>query len=355
MRFEVLSGIEQPQSILSAWVQRCVARVANRIAHAFSRNLIVVEISHGEGVSNYSANGTISLLIMRSFLGNKRLILLLAVLALLALTVLAISLNEVPFHEAQRYARGEQPPAPLLASNFEETWVEVPLWKQVVVWVLAGLMVVLLALLLSPEMRKRMLVIFVRVAFTLWGIYFLFKNYGDRFLPLMQPGMDKTPYDNGVTAPMPVFEPPQVSPAFSYFISFVVALLWLAALWGLYRGWQRYSRLNTRKPLEEIARIARSSLHELSSGRNSSDVIINCYLRMSDVVSDRRQLHRSEGMTPNEFALRLQQAGLPGEAVTRLTRLFEAVRYGDRKSGPKDVNEAVSCLKTILTYCGEPV
>jgi hypothetical protein len=76
---------------------------------------------------------------------------------------------------------------------------------------------------------------------------------------------------------------------------------------------------------------------------------------MSDVVSHKRQLHREIAMTPHEFALRLEQAGLPGDAVTRLTRLFEGVRYGDRKSGPKDVNEAVSCLKTILHYCGEPV
>ena len=48
-------------------------------------------------------------------------------------------------------------------------------------------------------------------------------------------------------------------------------------------------------------------------------------------------------------------AGLPGDAVRRLTRLFESVRYGDRKSPPKDVNEAVTCLNTILHYCGEPV
>jgi hypothetical protein len=76
---------------------------------------------------------------------------------------------------------------------------------------------------------------------------------------------------------------------------------------------------------------------------------------MSDVVSNKRHLHRAIAMTPHEFALRLEQAGLPGDAVSRLTRLFEAVRYGDRKSSPKDVNEAVNCLTTILHYCGEPV
>jgi hypothetical protein len=160
---------------------------------------------------------------------------------------------------------------------------------------------------------------------------------------------------NGANLTAPVFVPSEISPAFSYLISFGVALLLLVTTWALYRGWQKYMALSNKKPLEEIARIARSSLHDLTSGRDSSDVIINCYLRMSEVVSNKRQLHRSVAMTPHEFALRLEQAGLPGDAVNRLTRLFEVVRYGDRKSSPRDVNEAVNCLTTILHYCGEPV
>ena len=155
---------------------------------------------------------------------------------------------------------------------------------------------------------------------------------------------------------MPVFEPPQVSPTFSYVISFAFALILLVLLWVLYRGWKRYVELtNPTKSLRDIARIARSSLDDLSAGRNSSDVIINCYLRMSDVVASTRKLQREAAMTPREFAARLQEAGLPGEAVMQLTHLFEGVRYGDRKSAPRDVTEAVNCLKTILHYCGEPV
>jgi hypothetical protein len=160
--------------------------------------------------------------------------------------------------------------------------------------------------------------------------------------------------DDSLT-PVPIFEPPEVSPVVSYMISFAFALIFLMVVWVLYRGWQRYTLLHAKNPLDEIARIARASLDDLTSGRNSSDVIINCYLRMSDVVAEKRQLRRAEAMTPHEFALRLEHAGLPGDAVTRLTRLFEGVRYGDRRSGPKDVNEAVHCLKSILNYCGEPV
>ena len=292
---------------------------------------------------------------IRSFLGNKRLILLLSVLALGALTVLATSLDEVPFREAQRYSREETAEAPVSAEDVAQVWATVPIWKQLVVLGLASLLVILLGLLLSPELRRQLIRIFIRVAFTFWAVYFFLTRYGDRLLGFQGPAPDGTSQSAEGTTPMPVFEPPQVSPAFSYMISFAFALLWLAVMWGLYRGWKKYQLMNNQKPLEELARIARTSLDELSAGRNSSDVIINCYLRMSDVVSNRRQLHRAVAMTPNEFALRLEQAGLPGDAVRRLTRLFEGVRYGDRKSGPKDVNEAVSCLTTILNYCGEPV
>jgi hypothetical protein len=261
-------------------------------------------------------------------------------------------LNEVPFREGQHFGRQETRTVEFFPEDYGQVWVEVPLWKQIIVWGLVGLLVVLIALLLSPEMRRRLLRILIRVAVTAWALYFLIKRgiIGPNLF-----GGGEAPPSQDTVVPLPVFEPPQVSPTFSYLISFAIALLWLLILWILYRGWKRYVSLNTKKPLDEIAKIARSSLNDLTSGRNSSDVIINCYLRMSDVVSSTRHLYRNTAMTPHEFALHLEQAGLPGDAVTRLTRLFEGVRYGNRKSGPQDINEAVSCLKTILHYCGEPV
>lgn len=291
---------------------------------------------------------------MRALLRNRRLVLLLAVLALGALTVLAISLNGVPFLEAQRYAREEVERPQFSPGEIAQVLVEVPIWKQLVLWGFMALLILLIGLLLSPEARKRMLLMFIRMAFTFWAIYFFLKNYRAQLFGFQN--LDSGGPQNAEGAlPPPAFVPPQVSPMFSYLISFGFALLWLGVLWVLYRGWRKYQdSLRADRPLEEIARIARSSLDDLTSGRDSTDVIINCYLRMGDVVSSTRQLHREIAVTPHEFALRLERAGLPGDAVRRLTRLFEGVRYGDRKSGPRDVNEAVSCLKTILHYCGEP-
>jgi hypothetical protein len=149
--------------------------------------------------------------------------------------------------------------------------------------------------------------------------------------------------------------PPQETSWVSYAVSVLIVLFFLFLIWRIMVFWKQVSSGVKEKPLEELAKIARSSLQDLSQGGDSTDVIMNCYFRMSSVVSDRRRLRRSDSMTPAEFATRLEQAGLPGDAVQRLTRLFEGVRYGGRRSEQKDVNEAIACLTSILNYCGEPI
>jgi hypothetical protein len=295
---------------------------------------------------------------MKSFFQKRLWVVLLATLSLGALTILSLSLNEVPFNEGRRY--GPKQPADGPATSPQDVvniFQDVNLWKAILLFVLIMLMILLVGLLLSAELRKRLFRMMLRTALTAFAVYYLMKNYGDRFLLFPQLFANQ-PLENPdvVNAqPPPTFQPPQVSSLFSYVVSFAFALLLIVVIWVLYRNWQKYAALHTPKTLDEIARIARTSLNDLSSGRESSDVIISCYLRMSDVVADKQKLHREIAMTPQEFAVRLERAGLPGDAVRRLTRLFEMVRYGDRKSAPKDVTEAVSCLNTILYYCGETI
>src|ERR1043166_5289977 len=277
-------------------------------------------------------------LYMRTLFENKRLILILAALALLALTVLAISLNNTPFRAAQHFGQDGTEKVSNAPQELITEWIAIPWWKELGIWILMTVLVILGGALLSPELRKQLIRRFIRLALTFWALFYILKNYRQYILPLNMDLAQKVPVQNsnGSTGRPAVFQPPHISPTFSYLISFGFALLALAVIWALYRGWQKYTAmLNSKAPLNEIGRIARSCLDDLSSGRDSSDVIINCYLRMSDVVFDKRKLYRADAMTPNEFASRLQQAGLPGEAVTRLTRLFERVRYGERKSRPK--------------------
>ena len=295
---------------------------------------------------------------MRSLIEKKPLVLLLAVLALGALTVLSVSLRSVSFGEAQPIGRGEDAPAPppsqlTLGQPNEET-----LQSQVIVLIAFFILLALVTVLLSPEGRKRLLRILFRMAFTLWAFYFLFNRYPGLF-NFMNPAAEgpaprPVEMDAGSAIPPPVFTPPQETPMLNYAISLLIVLGVIFVAWRVYLTWQEMNRRPT-KSLQDLARIARSSLRDLSAGRETTDVIMNCYFRMSDAVSDRKNIQRGSSVTPLEFAARLEEAGLPGDAVRRLTRLFESVRYGDRKAGPKDVNEAVACLTTILQYCGEPV
>ena len=280
-----------------------------------------------------------------------------AILALGALTVLAVSLDDVSFEEGQQFGHSESTPAPAISiQEMTNTWEEIPAWKLLLLWGLLGLLVILIGLLLSPAERKRLILMFIRMVLIFFTVMYILQNYGDRLLAVLEPALPAggASPDAANLQPVPEFQPPQITPTVSYLISFGFALLIIAVVWILYRTWKKYFA-PPQKPLGEIARIARSSIRDLNSGRDTSDVIVNCYLRMSDVVADKQKLQREIAMTPQEFALRLERAGLPGDAVRRLTRLFEMVRYGDKRSAPKDVSEAVNCLNTILHYCGETI
>ncbi|MCI0554815.1 MAG: DUF4129 domain-containing protein [Anaerolineae bacterium] len=295
---------------------------------------------------------------MRSFLENKRLILVFSILALGALTVLAIGLSDIPFRGAQSFRReNDAGNLRAVSQNFINSIVDIPFWQQMSVWVLILIMIVLISALLSREMRKRLILIIIRVGITYWALYIIFTRYRDM---LLQIGLDPNAADNGnastsASVPPPAFIPPQTISLTSYLVSFGIAVLLVILAWKLFRIWKEYTASNASMPLHKIAGIARSSLHDLSSGRDSTDVIMNCYFRMSDVVESKRNLSRGKAVTPAEFASRLEQAGLPSDAVYRLTRLFERVRYGGHRSGTPEVNEAVACLTTILQHCGEAV
>jgi Domain of unknown function (DUF4129) len=148
---------------------------------------------------------------------------------------------------------------------------------------------------------------------------------------------------------------PYVAPEIPWQMAFLVTLLLALVVLGLvYYSWRRRSSAASHSSsLAELGQIAQSALDDLDSGRDWSDSIIQCYRRMNEAVGDRRGLHRNEGMTAAEFAGYLQGAGLPAGSVQRLTRLFEAARYGGRKATPEEVDDAANCLRTIVAACGE--
>ncbi len=294
---------------------------------------------------------------MRAFFTNKFWIILLSVLALGALIGLAVGLENIPFREAQPFGREEARTVRTNPIDLINAVMSIPLQTQLGIWTLFVLLFVFIGMMMSPEMRKRLIKIAIRVAITYWGLWILFTRYRD---VLAQIGLNLAPLGEGSNvasngAPAPVFTPPQAAAWISYLVSFGIVALMILVMWKLNAIWKEMNAPLDVSPMKKLAGIARSSLRDLSAGRDSTDVIIDCYYRMSDTVFEKKNMDRRASMTPSEFATQLENSGLPSDAVRRLTRLFESVRYGGHKSDSVAVNEAVTCLTTIVQYCGETV
>jgi hypothetical protein len=294
---------------------------------------------------------------LKKILKDKRAILVISLLALFSLVLLASIVRDVSFHPARRFTQEEAEVVRIPIGDAITTIADVPLEKQITFLVFLFLLGVLVISLLSPEMRKRLLKQLFRVAVSVALLLYLLKIKPDLLAGLFPDfssagGQPVSPSSAGV--PPPTFETPQVSGWISFVVTLGIVLLVAVFLWRVNRRWAFIKQKSEPHPLADIAGIARASLQNLSSGQGSAqDKIIQCYADMSRVVVERRNLHRDYAMTPSEFAVRLEKAGLPREPVKRLTHLFESVRYGARISAQDDVDEAIACLTSILKYCGE--
>ena len=149
----------------------------------------------------------------------------------------------------------------------------------------------------------------------------------------------------GEMAPFPEFVAAP-SPWLGILISLVIALVIVGMLAGVALLIAR--RRPPETALQQLARSARDTLEALQGGADLKNAVIRCYLEMSRVARERRGLQRQADMTPHEFQFELEKAGLPGEPVRQLTRLFEDVRYGDRPPGEREGRQAVACLHAIV-------
>jgi hypothetical protein len=286
-------------------------------------------------------------------MNRKSLILLFCFFVIAAMILLAASLHDVNFQPGRSLSIQQSSDGPVLF-HMPDIPGDVPIWKILLFWLAFVVNLILFFFLLPPEIRKR--IIRQLISFSV-GVLILVLAVRSRILQL--PGLGSEPAKPagqpalGLAAslPPPVFQPPQITPWMSYLITLGLVLGFLSLAW-LFARWQAGSRSRKIFSLSTVSDIAQSSLDDLSSGSDWGDVIIRSYARMSEVVSEKRGLERAEAVTPREFAERLQAAGLPAEAVNRLTRLFESVRYGARRSDQSDINEAIACLASIQRACG---
>lgn len=286
---------------------------------------------------------------MRRLMEFKALVVVLALAGLAGLGILAATLREARF----------QPAGPLPFA-FEQgaggvstiAGPDLPFLYWLFFAIMLVMVIGLVVTLLNPKTRKRALLALLRLVLTMLSLWWILKYSGLK-LPdegLISAGGPPAPGGNSAPAQLPPeFTPPQVSPWLALGISFAVALALVALAWWLAA---RRSKTRHSTPFADLAGIARQALDGLQDGRDWDDAIIQAYLRMNEVVTAERGLIRQPGVTPYEFAVRLEQMGLPGEAARTLTRLFEQVRYGGQPSTRQERDLAAAALNAIVRACG---
>jgi hypothetical protein len=129
-----------------------------------------------------------------------------------------------------------------------------------------------------------------------------------------------------------------------------IALLLAAFLVGL--GWYIWRRRQQPSPsLDKLAREAQDAIDAIEAGADLKDTVIKCYFEMMKALKEQRGIQRQRAMTPREFEAELEELGVPTTQVRRLTRLFEAVRYGNKQLGEQEERQAVISLTSIVRSC----
>lgn len=135
-------------------------------------------------------------------------------------------------------------------------------------------------------------------------------------------------------------------------------LIWL--VWGGFAAgivllgiWLIHWPTKQTRPGDPLELEAERAMNALRSGSDLKDVIVRCYLQMSQALKKEQRIELEETMTAREFERLLEARGFPHPPVHQLTQLFETARYGYRQPSPGDEQKALDCLNAIVQYSRE--
>lgn len=282
-------------------------------------------------------------------------VLIFAGLALLALTLLASSLNTLTLQTGQNFSF-EQAKPNIVDESVSNDWLRTlkAILRVILIlgWFVLPLYIILL--IVSKEARKKLLRDLAIVAPLLVLLYFYSaslkaQNGQDRGMNI---GGFPTPDLSSAQAtayPLPEFTGPGdwVTTA----TTIVIAVSAAAILSGILFAIWRRTRLEPVDVLAAVEQQAQDAIASIEAGGDLRGIIMRCYYQMVEAIKEYRGIQRSENMTPHEFSQVLEARGLPAQPVRELTELFEQVRYGDITPARQEERTAVASLSAIVSAC----
>jgi hypothetical protein len=134
-------------------------------------------------------------------------------------------------------------------------------------------------------------------------------------------------------------------------------LLWLVGIGllviSILVGVWIFTSSRRERPIDLVGLEAEKAWQALKTGLDLKDVIIKCYRQMSLALEKEQGIERKDFMTTGEFENLLEDIGIPHDPIHQLTRLFDAVRYGNWQPNPVDEQKAIQCLEAIILYSRE--
>jgi hypothetical protein len=170
------------------------------------------------------------------------------------------------------------------------------------------------------------------------------------FLIMLLPASGRdTPVEIPIPTPEPVVTSPlgSVPPLLLWLVG--IGLLLISVLVGVWI----FTSSRQASPIDLVGLEAEKAWQALKTGLDLKDVIIKCYLQMSLALKKEQGIERKDFMTTGEFENLLEAAGIPHEPIHQLTRLFDAVRYGNWQPNTVDEQKAIQCLEAIMLHSRE--
>jgi hypothetical protein len=283
---------------------------------------------------------------------RKFWILVAAAIAIVALFLLSSSLSTVEL------LPGEPFPWGLFMANSSEVPVYPVMGDGTLLITIIRIAIIILLpltilyMIFTKEGRKRALRTLILLLFFMLLMSFVAEKQTDLSGTSNEMLTGASPLEEMPFEPPPEFVPGDMrdlTTALSIGVALVLTVIILTALYIL---WRR-RRLAQDDTLIELAREAREALDEIQTGGSLRNAVIRCYVEMSRVISEKRNIQRGITVTSREFEEHLVKAGLPKMPVQELTRLFEDARYGDHDPAPTEEQRAVTCLSSIVTAVAE--
>lgn len=279
-------------------------------------------------------------------MGRKRrklLIFLLALVVLSSLLALAAGLSGLQFEPGQALKLGRSPSKGGVPSIPLDRWMD---WLNHIFWGTVALLLLggFIAMILSKEYRRELLVtVLIAVLLCTWGVVgrrMLWERQIER-PDVIKPLVEEELPPQGTRISLEGVKAPPWS---SLLLS---ALIWGAA--GALAWWLLSRARPPRGELAHLAELAGKAAADLRSGAVLRDTVLRCYREMSELLARRQHIpeERYRALTPREFETLLRKAGVRDEHITQLSRLFERVRYGGRRTTPKEERAAIECLEAI--------